>query len=59
MLFDNNFERPGVFLDEGIMFKISPNPVLNLTQLRTTGARIQSELVEFGVRSGIRGGQRT
>ena len=37
MFFNNNYERPDVFLDEGIMFRVSPNPGLNLTHLRTTG----------------------
>ena len=36
MFFNNNLERPDVFLDEGIMFKVSPNSGLNLTHLRTT-----------------------
>ena len=32
MFFNNNLEKPDVFLDEGIMFKVSPNPGLNLTR---------------------------
>ena len=39
MFFNNNLERPDVFLDEGIMFKVSPNPGLSLTHLRTSGPR--------------------
>ena len=38
MLFNNNLERLDVLLDEG-MFKVLPNPGLNLTHLRTTGPR--------------------
>ena len=37
MFFNNNLERPHAFIDERIMFKVSPNPRLNLTHLRTTG----------------------
>ena len=37
MFFNNDLERQDVFLDEGIMFKVSPNPGQNLTHLRTTG----------------------
>ena len=34
---NNNLQRPDVFLGEGIMFKVSANPGLNLTHLRTIG----------------------
>ena len=37
MFFNNNLEKPDVFPDEGTMYKVSPNPGLNLTLLRTTG----------------------
>ena len=34
MFFNNtNLERPDVLLDEGIMFKVSPNPGLNFLKL--------------------------
>ena len=36
MFFNNNLERPDAFPDEGIMFKVLPNPGLNLTRLQTT-----------------------
>ena len=39
MFFNNGLERPDAFLDEGIMFKVLPNPGLNLTHLRTAGPR--------------------
>ena len=39
MFFNNNLENPDAFLDEGIMFKVSSNPGLNLTHLRATGPR--------------------
>ena len=34
-----------MFLDEGIMFKVSPNPGLNLTRLQTTGPRPKLDLL--------------
>ena len=39
MFFNNNLERPDVFLDEEIMFKVPPNSELNFAYLRTTGPR--------------------
>ena len=36
MFFNNNSEKPDAYLDERIMFKVSPSPGLNLTHLRTT-----------------------
>ena len=39
MFFNNNLERPDVFLDEETIFKVSPNHGLNFTHLRTTGPR--------------------
>ena len=37
MFFNNNLERPDAFIDERIMFKVSPSSGLNLTHLRTNG----------------------
>ena len=36
-----------MFLDEGIIFKVSPNPGLNLTHLQTTGPRRTSGKIHF------------
>ena len=46
MFFNNNLEKPDAFLDEGIMFKVSPNPGLNLTHLRTTEPRVLNYLCQ-------------
>ena len=53
MFFNSSLERLDAFIDERIMFKVSPNPGLNLTHLRTTGPRrlgnvfrIQDQLVQ-------------
>ena len=40
MFFSTNLERPDAFIDERIMFKVSPSPGLNLTHLQTTGPRL-------------------
>ena len=52
MFFNNNLEKPDAFLDEGIIFKVLPNPGLNLTHLRTTGPRAVHSFVCLGKEGG-------
>ena len=50
MFFNNNLENPDAFLDEGIMFKVSPNPGLNLADLRATGPRSKKRDASLSVK---------